>query len=196
MNFSICVTQHQNASSSTPLQGVFEPLKPRLSQTISMKPTVGEFRYLSHPRLMLNPKFYCVPLVCKDSMHEKGGGIQTTIRGKVACNGTSDVLKSAICCSYTHTARADAHPPHKKRFFSSTSCTRHVDARGAFILNIFQKRNMKVNNLQRCRRSGRLRPIIHQRGCSECSGCTDFAVGAKNTNNLRSWTFLGQWPST
>lgn len=176
-----------------PFRGSSNPWSPVCHKRYLWNLQWGNFDTFSHPRLMLNPKFYCVPLVCKDSMHERGGGIQTTIRGKVACNGTSVVLKSAICCSYTHTARADAHPPHKKRFFSSTSCTRHVDARGPLFLIFSEKEYMKVNNLQRCRRSGRLRLIIHQRGCSECSGCTDSAVGAENTNNLRSWTFPGQW---
>lgn len=121
-----------------PFRGSSNPWSPVCHKRYLWNLQWGNFDTFSHPRLMLNPKFYCVPLVCKDSMHEKGG-IQTTIRGKVACNGTSDVLKSAICCSYTHTARADAHPPHKKRFFSSTSCTRHVDARGPLFLIFSEK---------------------------------------------------------
>lgn len=72
------------------LRRVFEPLKPRLSQTISIYPYMGEFDTLSRPRLILNPGLYCISSVCKHSIEKQergssnneGGRSRVTARAK------------------------------------------------------------------------------------------------------------------
>lgn len=107
-------------------------------------------------------------------------GCSPTIRGKVACNGTSEAQQSAICRSYTYTHGTRGCPPPLKKkvlFFGILHAT--CGRKGSFILNIFQKAILRWTTWKGVEGFRRTQVKIHNspERVLRDSGCTDHAVG-------------------